>query len=144
MALNQKSKNISQRAKPKKNSTGPISESGKAKSSKNAIVHGATSPRLLNDAEQNKYDTLLAELKESYPTTNPLIRIQLERIAKLNVQLERIQNTIDVQFLRSRALSRGYHELARHLDMDRETKSLALNLAMGIGGKEKNSSFRKD
>jgi len=66
-----------------------------------------------------------------------LIRIQLERIAKLNVQLERIQNTIDAQFLRSRALSRGYHDLARHLDMDRETKSLALNLAMGIGGKER-------
>ena len=63
--------------------------------------------------------------------------MQLERIAKLNIQLERIQNTIDAQFLRSRALSRGYHELARHLDMDRETKSLALNLAMGFGGKEK-------
>jgi hypothetical protein len=66
-----------------------------------------------------------------------LIRIQLERIAKLNVQLERIQNTIDAQFLRSRALSRGYHQLVRHLDMDRETKSLALNLAMGFGGREK-------
>jgi hypothetical protein len=63
MALNQKSKNISKRVEAKKISTGPISESGKAKSSKNAIVHGATSPRLLNDAEQNKYDTLLAELK---------------------------------------------------------------------------------
>ena len=85
MALNQRSKNISQKAKSKKISTGPVSEPGKAKSSKNAIVHGATSTRLLNDAEQNKYDTLLAELKESYPTTNPLIRLQLERIAKLNI-----------------------------------------------------------
>ncbi len=100
-------------------------------------MHGATSPRLLNDAEQNKYDALLSDLKESYPTTNSLVRLQLERIAKLNIQLERIQNTIDAQFLRSRALSRGYHELARHLEMDRETKSLALNLAMRIGGKEK-------
>jgi hypothetical protein len=33
------------------------------------------------------------ELGESYPSTNPFVRMQLERI----------QNTIDVQFLRSRA-----------------------------------------
>ena len=91
MALNHRSKNISQRVKSKKISTGPISESGKAKSSKNATMHGVTSTWLLGDVEQNKYDALLAELKESYPTTNPLIRIQLERIAKLNVQLEHIQ-----------------------------------------------------
>jgi len=44
MALNQRSKNISQGAKSKKMSTGPISEPGKAKSSKNATVHGVTSP----------------------------------------------------------------------------------------------------
>ena len=121
----------------KKKSTWPISVEGTAKSSKNAVLHGATSPQLLNDAEKNKYDTLLSELRESYSSTNPLVRMQLERIAKLNIQLKRIQNTIDAQFLRSSALSRGYHELARHLDMDRETKSLALNLAMGFGGKEK-------
>ena len=104
---------------------------------KNAVVHGATSPQLLNEAEQNRYDELLKQLKEFYPNPNPLVQLQLERIAKLNIQLTRIQNTIDAQFLRSRALSRGYHDLARHLDMDRETKSLALNLAMGFGGKER-------
>lgn len=137
MALNTKNKRIATKAVHKKKSTGLISVAEKAKSSKNAVLHGATSPQLLNDVEQSKYDKLLSELKESYPSINPLIRMQLERIAKLDIQLERIQNTIDAQFLRSRALSRGYHELARHLDMDRETKSLALNLAMGFGGKEK-------
>lgn len=137
MALNIKNKNVASKVAQKKKSTGPISVAGKSKSSKNAVLHGATSPQLLNDAEKSKYDALLNELRESYPSANPLVRMQLERIAKLNIQLERIQNTIDAQFLRSRALSRGYHELARHLDMDRETKSLALNLAMGLGGKEK-------
>ena len=137
MVLITKNKSVTTKVAQKKKSTGPISAAGKAKSSKNAVLHGATSPQLLNDAEKSKYDTLLNELRESYPSTNPLVRMQLERIAKLNIQLERIQNTIDAQFLRSRALSRGYHELARHLDMDRETKSLALNLAMGFGGKEK-------
>jgi hypothetical protein len=137
MAINIKNKNVASKVAQKKKSTGPISVAGKSKSSKNVVLHGATSPQLLNDAEKSKYDTLLNELRESYPPANPLVRMQLERIAKLNIQLERIQNTIDAQFLRSRALSRGYHELARHLDMDRETKSLALNLAMGLGGKEK-------
>lgn len=137
MALNAKNKSVTTKVVKKKKSTGPISVAGKAKSSKNAVLHGATSPQLPNDTEKNKYDNLLGELKESYPSTNPLIRMQLERITKLNIQLERIQNTIDAQLLRSRALSRGYHELARHLDMGRETKSLALNLAMGLGGKEK-------
>ena len=137
MGLNAKNKSVTTKVAQKKKSTGPVSEAGKAKSSKNAVLHGATSPQLLSDTEQSKYDKLLSELKESYSSTNPLVCMQLERIVKLNVQLERIQNTIDAQFLRSRALSRGYHELARHLDMDRETKSLALNLAMGFGGKEK-------
>lgn len=137
MALNTKNKRIITKLVQKKKLTGPISAVGKAKSSRNAVLHGATSPQLLNDIEQSKYDSLLSELKESYPSINPLIRLQLERIAKLNIQLERIQNTINAQLLRSRALSQGYHELARHLDMDRETKSLALNLAMGFSGKEK-------
>ena len=137
MALNAKNKSVTTKVVQKKKSTGPISVAGKAKSSKNAVLHGATSPQLLNDTEKSKYDALLNELRESYPSANPLVGMQLERITKLNIQLERIQNTIDAQFLRSRALSRGYHELARHLDMDRETKSLALNLAMGLSGKEK-------
>ena len=137
MITNVKKKNIANSTTRTRKSTGPITEAGKTKASKNAVVHGATSPQLLNEAEQNRYDELLTQLREFYPNSNPLVQIQLERIAKLNIQLSRIQNTIDAQFLRSRALSRGYHDLARHLDMDRETKSLALNLAMGFGGKER-------
>ena len=112
-------------------------------SSKNALTHGATSLKFLNEVEQDRYSTLLTELKESYPSPNPLIRLQLERIAKINIQLERIQNTIDAQFMRTKVLSRGYHEQARYLDMDRETKSLALNLAMGLGGEERMLDLEK-
>lgn len=137
MAASVKKKNIVNKTTRTRKSTGPITEAGKTKASKNADVHGATSPQLLNEAEQNRYDELLKQLKEFYPNPNPLVQLQLERITKLNIQLSRIQNSIDAQFLRSRALSRGYHDLAHHLDMDRETKSLALSLAMGFGGKER-------
>jgi hypothetical protein len=51
----------------KKKSTGPITQSGKSISSKNALTHGATSPKLLNDAEHHRFITLLEELKEAYP-----------------------------------------------------------------------------
>lgn len=74
-------------APKKKKSTGPVTESGKGTSSKNAITHGATSPKLLNGSEQIRYETLLTELNEAYPSKNPLIRMQLERIAKLSIQL---------------------------------------------------------
>jgi hypothetical protein len=133
MALKQRNKNIGQKAKPKKNSTGPVSESGKAISAKNAIVHGATSPRLLNDAEQNKFDSLLVELRKSYPTTNPLIGLQLERIARLYIQLERIQTAIDAQFEKGRLLSNIYESAAKSLHMDDETISAAMNYIMGFG-----------
>ncbi len=123
MATNVKKQNIANKTTRTRKSTGPITEAGKTKASKNAVVHGATSTQLLNETEQNRYDELLKQLKEFYPNPNPLVQLQLERIAKLNIQLSRIQNTIDAQFLRSRALSRGYHDLARHLDMDRETKA---------------------
>jgi hypothetical protein len=85
----------------------------------------------------------LTELKKSYPSPNPPIRLQLERIAKLNIQLEQIQNMIDAQFMRTRVLSRGYQESARYLDMDRETKSLALYLAMRLGGELKMLDLEK-
>lgn len=50
---------------------------------------------------------------------------------------------IDAQFMRTRVLSRGYHALARYLDMDREMKSLALSLAMGLGREERMLDLEK-
>ena len=122
---------------PQRNkSTGPITESGKSTSSMNAVTHGATSPKLLNDVEHHRYTTFLAELKESYPNPNPLIRMQLERIAKLRVQLERIQNVIDAQFQMSRATSSIYDTLLKTLDIDQKTASLIANAMFGLSNND--------
>ena len=141
MALNKKNKSVSTKVDQKKKSTGPISVAGKAKSSKNAVLHGATSPQLLNDAEKSKYDTLLNDLRESYPSANPLVRMQLERIAKLNIQLERIQNTIDAQFQISRATSSVYETLLKTLDIDPKTASLITD---GMFGMRSNDEFLEE
>ena len=85
--------------------TGPVTLPGNRISSKNALKHGATSPKLINEAEQEHYQNLLKSLRKKYATDNPLIELQLARIARVNIQLERIQNTIDALFEKSRALN---------------------------------------
>ncbi len=124
---------VSDKMAQKKKSTGPTSEVGKSVSSKNALTHGATSAKFLDDAEHDRYFTILEGLETHYPNPNPLIQMQLERIARLNIQLERIQNTIDAQFKRSRLLSNIYEAASKSLNMDDETKSAAMNAVMGFG-----------
>jgi hypothetical protein len=134
-----KSKSITISAKKK--STGPNTESGKNTSSRNAVTHGATSHKLLTDTEHLHYISLLKDLKEAYPNQNPLVRIQLQRIAKLSIQLERIQNTIDAQFQMSRATSSIYDNLLKTLDIDQKTASL---IADGIFGLKSNDEFLEE
>lgn len=86
----------------KNNQTGPITAAGKKNSAKNAIKHGATSAKLINDEEQSRYEFLLAALNNEYKSSNPLIELQITRIARLNIQLERIQNVIDATFKKCR------------------------------------------
>jgi hypothetical protein len=86
----------------KSKQTGPITALGKKVSSKNAIKHGATSPKLINRDEQTRYENLVAALNDQYKSSNPLIQLQITRIARLTIQLERIQNVIDATFRKSR------------------------------------------
>jgi hypothetical protein len=85
-----------------KRSTGPRSVYGKEGSSRNALTHGATSRRLINEDEQRAYGAWVQELSEAYPSRNPLVRMQIQRIAHLKVQLDRVQTAIA-----------GLHEIER-------------------------------
>ncbi len=87
----------------KSGATGPRSAAGKAKSSSNARTHGATSNRWLSEPERESFESNLAELRAQYPSANPLVKMQIERIARLKVQLERIQDVIDASFAAARA-----------------------------------------
>ena len=132
MATSVKKQNIANKTTRTRKSTGPITEIGKNTSSKNAITHGATSLKLLNGLEKIRYENLLTELNEAYPSQNPLIRLQLERIVRLNIQLERIQNTIDAQFQIIRATSSIYDGLLKTLDIDQKTASIIADAIFGI------------
>ena len=83
-------------------STGPKSIVGKEGSSRNALTHGATSRRLINEDEQRAYEAWVQELSKAYPSSNPLVSMQIQRIAHLKVQLDRVQTAIA-----------GLHEIER-------------------------------
>ena len=79
-------------------STGPKTQRGKKVVSKNAISHGATSKQFINDAENQAYQELIDALKQSYASDDPLISMQLDRMAKIKVQLDRVQSLINQSF----------------------------------------------
>ena len=66
---------------------GPVTEQGKSTSSKNALKHGATSKHFINENEVREYEQLLSKLQKTYTSDNPLVSMQLERIAKIKIQL---------------------------------------------------------
>jgi len=104
------------------NKRGPVTIPGKKVSSTNALKHGATSPKLINEEEQDRYEELLNELRKEYASKNPLIGLQIARIARITIQLERIQNVIDATFKRSRAQSNIHQNLMNSLKMDEDQR----------------------
>jgi hypothetical protein len=84
-----------------KKSSGPSTEKGKLISSQNAIKGGLTTQQLLNQPELERYNQLVNNLTAHYATSNPLVPLQIERIARMQIQLERIQNAIDALYRQS-------------------------------------------
>ena len=73
----------------------PNTDKGKLVSSRNSIKSGLTTKQLLNHHELERFNQLIKELSAHYNSPNPLVPLQIERIARLHIQLERIQNGID-------------------------------------------------
>jgi hypothetical protein len=97
--------------------TGPRTAAGKARASKSATKHGATSSPPINARELEVYETFLGHLRAQYQSSNPLVTLQLERIAHLKVQLERIQTAIS-----------ALHEVERLRVDDIERAAQVMNL----------------
>ena len=61
----------------------------------NALKHGGTSPRLLNAQESKNYQDFINALRKHHKSADPLVNMQHERIARLKIQLERVQEQMD-------------------------------------------------
>jgi hypothetical protein len=114
-----------------KKSTGPKTKSGKSVASSNAMKHGATSKQLISPTENIAYQTFLSALQKAYPNKNPLVAMQLERIAKIKIQLDRIQSTIDATFTMAQEEENVDSKLMSLLHMDEALLDKAKSIASG-------------
>ena len=96
---------------------GPITKEGKAISSQNAVKHGALSKKFQSSEEQETYNQLLSSLQAQFQQTNPLVQMQLERIASLKIQLDRIQHHIDLTYANSQSESEKIEKVCEHLNI---------------------------
>ncbi len=115
-------------AKPKKTG-GPNTDKGKLVSSKNALKHGATSADFLTAHEHARFELLTTQLSSHYAASSPLVPIQIERIARLTIQLERIQNLIDVLHFQSREEKRVNKNMTNETLMQMATR---IKFSLGI------------
>lgn len=105
---------------------GPKTEVGKAKIAQNAITHGVTSQKLLNSEEHQRYEKTVQEFKNAYTYKHPLISLQIERIAQTQIQLERVQKMMHVQYQKSQLNSHIDQDLQDELNFDEETLKVKL------------------
>lgn len=125
--------------------TGPKTEAGKSRASQNALTHGATSPKLLNDQERASYTAFLGALQKTYPGTNPLVLLQLERIARLKIQLDRIQDVIDASFRVERLMKPDFERASDALNLTKlEQSQMARWLAERVQGQPSDSLIDQD
>ena len=115
-------------------STGPKTKAGKSIASSNAIKHGATAKHFISPVESQAYQAFLAALQKAYPNKNPLVAMQLERIAKIKIQLERIQTTIDATFEMAQEEEGIDANLMGLLDMDEALLDEAKSITSGDKG----------
>lgn len=118
-------------SKNARKSTGPKSESGRATSSKNALTHGARSKGLIGESERLDYQNFLAALQQQYPSDNPLVKMQLDRIAKAKVYVDRIQSVIDATYLFAQQPDASDERLIELLDMEPGQKIMANQISRG-------------
>lgn len=110
---------------------GPVTEHGKLISSKNALKHGATSKHFINENEVHEYEQLLSKLQKTYSSDNPLISMQLERIAKIKIQLERINQVINASFEMADIQNNIDEILMNKLQMSEDQESQAREMTEG-------------
>lgn len=114
-----------------KKKSGPKTPKGKLVSAQNAIKAGLTTQQLLNDHEFLRFSQLKADLTSHYNGNNPLITLQIEKISRLQIQLERIQNAIDALYRRSE-MNPPRKEKKDYSSTDSATLNLKLRIMLGL------------
>ena len=80
-----------------KSGGGPITDKGKKTSSKNALVHGATSKNAVTDDQRLSVEQYVKELTNHYNPTSPLEILQILRIALSKAKLDALYDLEQVK-----------------------------------------------
>jgi len=86
----------------KRRGGGPKTITGKLASSKNAIKHGLTAKRWLNEDEQTLYNDLLEMFTEDYQPQTYTERSLVAQLAESQTRLNRVHNAEDAMFALAR------------------------------------------
>jgi len=76
-------------AKTPKRTGGPTTTEGKAISSANAVTHGLTSKRWLNDDEQSLYEITVEQLTHDFAPQSTIESLLISKLAECTVRLTR-------------------------------------------------------
>ena len=76
--------------KSKPRQTGPKSDSGKKKASINALQHGATASLIVSQTAYDLAQSYEKELLTHYKPSNPLVKLQIQRIATTRAKLSQL------------------------------------------------------
>jgi hypothetical protein len=113
---------------------GPQTESGKAKSSRNAVTHGVFR-EWFDETEQATFEHWRDQLLGEYGHVGPTTKLLVERAAQMMVRLERVRKAEDALYQKAR-LVRAHHESQSHagsissmLPQDEESGQRALQIA---------------
>ena len=77
---------------------GPKSPTGRAAVAKNAMTHGLTAARPATAAEAELVEDLRSALMAQYQPQGPLVKLQIDRIARVAAKLQRLQQIEDAAF----------------------------------------------
>jgi hypothetical protein len=76
--------------KSKPRQTGPKSDSGKKQASANALQHGATASIIVSQTAYDLAQSYEKELLTHYKPSNPLVKLQIQRIATTRAKLSQL------------------------------------------------------
>lgn len=110
----------------------------------NALKHGATSPRLLNEQESKNYQNFINALRRHHKSADPLVVMQHERIARLKIQLERVQEQMDSLHRVAAINSSPFNRAAQAMALNEGQMQLAASLMDNLTGADWPNEIRHE
>lgn len=113
---------------------GPKTAAGRSTVAKNALVHGLTGTRPADAAEAGLVEGLRRALVAQYQPQNPLVMLQIDRIARCAAKLQRLQQIEEAAFAlaRENALQPMADIVASLAPGDTEVQAEAVRILQGF------------